>query len=126
MNLLEVKATANQEIYSGLIRIHILYHACQGSIFGLEMIEELSRHGYKLSPGTLYPLLHGLEKKGYLRSTEARSGRRFRRMYKATARGRRALALARDKVKELLGELFEDEQVRKGSGKTGNATARYN
>jgi hypothetical protein len=31
------------------------------------MIEELGRHGYRISPGTLYPLLHNLEKKGYLR-----------------------------------------------------------
>ena len=111
MDSLDVKAASNQELYSGLIRIHILYHACQSPVFGLGMIEELSRHGYKLSAGTLYPLLHGLEKKGYLRSTEQRSGRRMRRMYRATATGRRALAQAREKVKELLGELLEDDRV---------------
>jgi len=108
MDSLDVKAASNQELYSGLIRIHILYHACQSPIFGLGMIEELSRHGYKLSAGTLYPLLHGLEKKGYLRSKAQRSGRRMRRMYRATAAGRKALAQAREKVKELLGELLED------------------
>ncbi len=52
----------------GLIRLHILHHAVEGPIFGLEMAEELARHGYRISLGTLYPLLHGLEKKGYLRS----------------------------------------------------------
>lgn len=108
MSLLDVNAARNRALYSGLIRIHVLYHACHGPIFGLEMIEELSRHGYKLSAGTLYPLLHGLERKGYLRSTERRSGRRMRRIYRATPTGRRALALAREKVKELLGELLED------------------
>ena len=100
---------ANQELYSGLIRIHILYHASQEPIFGLGMIEELRRHGYRLSPGTLYPLLHGLEKKGYLRSNEVRSGRSIRRVYKATRAGRKALIEAREKVRELLGELFEDD-----------------
>jgi DNA-binding PadR family transcriptional regulator len=105
----EVNAVNCQEIYSGLIRIHILYHACQGPIFGLGMIEELARHGYKLSAGTLYPLLHGLEMKGYLRSREVRSGRSIRRVYRATSVGRKALALAREKVKELVGELLEDD-----------------
>ena len=103
-----VSPANNQEIYSGLVRIHILHHACRGSIFGLGMIEELSRHGYRLSAGTLYPLLHGLETKGYLRSREVKSGRSFRRVYRATAAGRKALALAREKVKELVGELLED------------------
>lgn len=109
-NLLDVKAARSQALYSGLIRIHILYHACQGPIFGLGMIEELSRHGYKLSAGTLYPLLHSLERKGYLRSAEQRSGGKIRRIYRATAAGRGALAQAREKVKELLGELLEDDR----------------
>jgi len=104
-----VNAADCQEIYSGLVRIHILYHACQGPIFGLGMIEELGRHGYRLSAGTLYPLLHGLETKGYLHSREVRSGRSFRRVYRATAAGHKALALAREKVKELVGELLEDD-----------------
>ena len=73
------------------------------------MIEELSRHGYRLSAGTLYPLLHGLEMKGYLRSREVRSGKSIRRVYRATATGRKALALAREKVKELIGELLDDD-----------------
>jgi PadR family transcriptional regulator PadR len=90
-----------------LIRIHILYHACEGPIFGLGMIEELRRHGYKLSPGTLYPLLHSLERRGYLRSRQVRSGRWVRRVYRATSSGRKALAQAREKVNELLGELLE-------------------
>ena len=56
-----------QDLYSGLIRLHILHHACEESVFGLEMIEELGRHGYKLSAGTIYPMLHRLETNGLLR-----------------------------------------------------------
>ena len=63
-----------RDLYSGLIRLHILHHAVEGPIFGLEMAEELARHGYRISLGTLYPLLHGLETKGYLRSAEQRKG----------------------------------------------------
>ena len=99
----------DQDLYAGLIRLHILHHASKEPVFGLWFIEELARHGYKLSPGTLYPLLHALERKGYLRSTTERSGKSSRRMYQATALGRKALAAARQKVGELFGELLEKE-----------------
>ena len=99
----------DQDLYGGLIRLHILHHASKGPVFGLWFIEELGRHGYKLSPGTLYPLLHGLERKGYLSSISERSGKSLRRMYQATPQGRNALLNARQKVSELFGELLEDE-----------------
>jgi DNA-binding PadR family transcriptional regulator len=86
-----------------------LHHAVQGPIFGLGIIEELGRHGYKLSAGTLYPILHGLERRGYLKSKQERDGKRLRRTYRATAKGRRALEAAKDKVRELFGELFESD-----------------
>jgi DNA-binding PadR family transcriptional regulator len=107
MRLTEIKRIRDQELLSGLIRIHILYHACREPIFGLGMIEELQRHGYRMSAGTLYPMLHGLESRGLLRSEKIRLGRRGRRVYRATASGRKALAKAREKVKLLLGELLE-------------------
>jgi PadR family transcriptional regulator, regulatory protein PadR len=107
MKLTEIARVRDQELLTGLIRIHILYHACQEPIFGLGMIEELERHGYKLSAGTLYPMLHGLERRGLLRSRSTRRGRRRRRLYRATASGRKALAKAKEKVKVLLGELLE-------------------
>jgi PadR family transcriptional regulator PadR len=99
---------SDKELYAGMIRLHILYHAARAPVFGLGIIEELARHGYKLSPGTLYPLLHGMERKGYLRSAVKREGRRERRMYRATPAGRKALEAAKVKVKELFGELFEE------------------
>ena len=99
----------DQDLYGGLIRLHILHHASKHPVFGLWFIEELARHGYNLSPGTLYPLLHGLERKGYLRSIKEREGKRLRRMYQATPLGRKALATARQKVSELFGELLEEQ-----------------
>jgi PadR family transcriptional regulator PadR len=98
----------DKDLYSGLVRLHILYHAARKPIFGLGIMEELAQHGYKLSGGTLYPMLHGKEQKGYLRSTEERSGKRSRRVYRTTPAGRRALTAAKVKVRELFGELFED------------------
>src|SRR5262249_16910966 len=56
------------------------------------MIEELAPHGYKISPGSLYPFLQGLERKGYLKSTELRNRKSLRRVYRATPAGRKALS----------------------------------
>jgi DNA-binding PadR family transcriptional regulator len=62
-----------------------------------------------MSTGTLYPILHGLERKGYLRSRVERDGRTSRRIYKATPLGKRALKAALGKVRELYGELLEEK-----------------
>jgi PadR family transcriptional regulator PadR len=101
---------ADRDLYSGLIRLHVLHHAAEEPIFGLGMMEELARHGYRISPGSLYPLLRGLEKKGYLRSSEKRNGKSLRRLYRATPLGRKALAASKNKVRELFHELIEGDE----------------
>lgn len=97
----------HQDLLSGFVRLHVLHHAVEGEIYGQWMIEELARHDYRLSPGTLYPMLRSLERKGYLVSEERRVGRSLRRLYRATPLGREALALARGKLRELFGELMQ-------------------
>ncbi len=96
-----------QDLLSGLVELHVLYHAAHGEIFGLEMIQELERHGYCISPGTLYPLLHRLAHRGYLRGREVRHGRTRRRLYRATPKGREALAAVHQHLRELIAELEE-------------------
>jgi PadR family transcriptional regulator, regulatory protein PadR len=95
----------HQELLKGLIRLHILHHASEAEFYGQWMIQELARHGYTLSPGTLYPMLHGMERRGYLTSKKQQNGRTFRRLYRATALGRQANRLAKVQVRELIGEL---------------------
>lgn len=89
--------------------MHILHHAAAHEIYGQWIIEELGRHGYTLSAGTLYPLLHGLEHRGYIKSAKRSAGRSVRRVYRITPAGRRAFGVAREKVRELFGELFEEQ-----------------
>src|SRR3990172_6409273 len=79
-------------LYAGLIKLHILHHAVHEPIFGLGIIEELGRHGYRISAGTLYPMLHGMERRGYLVSREEFIDGRYRRVYSGTPLGRPALA----------------------------------
>ncbi len=98
---------SDQDLYGGLMRLHVLHHAAQEPVFGLGIIEELRHHGYALSPGTLYPMLHGMERKGYLSSRQEQAGRRQRRIYEITPLGQQALADAKLKVRELFGELME-------------------
>lgn len=104
--------TIQRELFSGLIRIHVLLHASHEPIFGLAMMEELEHHGYRIGPGTLYPLLHGLERSGLLKSVVKIVEGRKRRVYKITAVGKKALGRARLKVDELHHELHEDQPCR--------------
>jgi len=97
----------HQKLLAGFIRLHVLHHAAKEPIFGNWMIEELAHHGYKVSAGTLYPLLHGMERDGYLASRKQRAGGRIRRLYRATAMGRRALEQSKQKIRELFKELAE-------------------
>ncbi len=99
----------DKDIFGGLVRLHVLYHASHEDVFGLGLIEELTHHGYKVSPGTLYPLLHGLERNGYLNSTVEQVGKRNRRVYAITPAGREALTIAKMRVWELFREFFEEE-----------------
>jgi PadR family transcriptional regulator, regulatory protein PadR len=99
----------HQELLSGLVRLHVLHHAAEGDLYGNWMIEELARHGYRISPGTLYPMLHALERKGYLTSRTERAGRSHRRIYRATIYGIEALQMAREKVRELVREVAPDQ-----------------
>ncbi len=110
----------HQELLSGLIRLHILHHAVEGELYGQWMIEELARHGYKLSPGTLYPMLHAMERKGYLAAREERKGRSVRRLYRATPLGCEALNEARQKVRELFKEMLPSPRT----GKTRHESKR--
>jgi len=100
----------DREFFLGFIKIHILYHAAKEPIFGVEIAEELARHGYSISPGTLYPTLHRLEKEGYLESSSKVIDGRMRRYYQATAEGKLVLKESRKKIRELVDEVLEEDR----------------
>jgi len=96
-----------REFFLGFIKIHILHHAAKQSVYGLWLIEELSKHGYKLSPGTLYPILHSLEKEKYLKCHQKIIEGKKRKYYKTTPKGKKALTEAKEKIKELIKEVIK-------------------
>ncbi|CAD5243502.1 PadR family transcriptional regulator [Thermococcus camini] len=92
--------------YRDFLTLHILHHASEEPVTGSFMMEELGRHGYHVSPGTIYPLLHALEKESLLKSHwEVRGGRRVR-VYEITKIGRKTLDEGRERLKELCTELL--------------------
>ena len=99
----------DREFFLGFIKIHILYHASKESIFGAEMTRELARHGYNISPGTLYPTLHRLEKEGYLKSSSKVVMGKVRKYYQATIEGKRMLEQSKKRIRELVTEVIEEK-----------------
>lgn len=99
----------SRHFFNGFIRLHILYHAAKEPIYGAEIAEELVRHGYRLSAGTLYPTLHALEELGYLRCENRLVNGRRRKYYHATGAGQKVLEEARAKLVELVAEVLEDK-----------------
>lgn len=97
------------EIFPGLIKIHVLYHAGKEDVYGILLKDELKRHGYHISFGTLYPILHRLEKERYLKSENKNINGKIRRYYHTTKKGEIVLEKAKEKVKELIEEIFSDE-----------------
>jgi PadR family transcriptional regulator PadR len=94
--------------FGGFVRLHVLYHAVKEPIFGVEMMEELARHGYNVGAGTLYPLLHQLAKAGYLTVHTQIVGGKQRKYYRPTPEGAAALEAAKDKLRELVSEVLDD------------------
>ncbi|MHB2008197.1 MAG: PadR family transcriptional regulator [Acidobacteriaceae bacterium] len=99
-----------RELLRGAVRLHILHHAAENAVNGAWMTSELARHGYKISPGALYPTLHKMEAEGLVRSHSEVVDGRARRSYVATAKGRRTLEATKRQLRELAAEILGDEQ----------------
>ncbi len=93
------------DLFLGFVKLHILYHAGCEPVYGLWLIEELGRHGYRLSPGTLYPILHGLKKENLLTVETRVIEGKARKYYRLTSKGRAALEEGKKKAHELLEEI---------------------
>lgn len=94
-----------RKLFLGFIQIHILHHAKEHPIFGLWMLEELKEHGYNISAGTIYPILHNMESDGLLVKEEKNIEGKIRKYYTITERGEIVLIEARKKAFELFKEI---------------------
>ncbi|MQR97581.1 PadR family transcriptional regulator [Fictibacillus phosphorivorans] len=96
-----------RKLFLGFIQIHILHHALEHPIYGVWMLEELKEHGYNISTGTLYPILHSMETDGLLIKEEKKVEGKIRKYYTATEKGQVVLSEARAKAYELFKEIKE-------------------
>lgn len=94
-----------RDLFLGFVKIHALHHAGEAPFYGQEFMDEIERHGYKLSFGVLYPLLHRMEAAGYLASEERTVDGSRRKYYSITEFGREALDKAKGHIKELTDEI---------------------
>ena len=98
--------TLEREILLSLWKIHILHHAAERPIHGHWVMLELRRHGYHISPGTLYPLLNRLERLGWLKRLKtSAAGPKARKSYRLTKEGNITLGRVREQVRELYREV---------------------
>jgi DNA-binding PadR family transcriptional regulator len=93
-------------------KIHILYHAEEGGVYGQWMLEELHHHGYRISPGTLYPMLSRMAARGWLRAAKSKRPT-APRVYRLTPRGREVLTRIRRSLDELYGEVGDRPRRRR-------------
>ncbi len=107
-----------RDVFLAFARVHILHHASEEEIFGVGMMRELARHGYRLGPGTLYPLLHRLEDEGLLTGEPTVVNGKPRKYYTITRKGRVALDRIRPKLGELLREVDVGESAHAPRGRT--------
>jgi PadR family transcriptional regulator len=105
-----------REFLLGFWKIHILHHAEEQGVYGQWMLEELQRHGYRLSPGTLYPLLARMARRGWLRATEPKRSRDAR-VYRITPAGADVLK----RLRASLAELQHEVGARPARASRGNA-----
>ena len=94
-----------RKLFLGFIQIHILHHAKEEPIFGLWMLEEIREHGYDMSAGTLYPILHQMEQSSLLVMEEKKVEGKIRKYYRTTHKGDTVLNEAREKAYELFKEI---------------------
>jgi DNA-binding PadR family transcriptional regulator len=116
-----------REVLLGFWKVHILHHAAEDRVYGQWILTELRRHGYDISPGTLYPLLSRMERNGWLRcEIEPGTGPRGRRYYRVTGHGAAVLKILRGAVVELHHEVVEEatQSARSEGGGAGRATTR--
>lgn len=97
---------AVRDFTRGAVRLHILHHAAEGEINGAWMSSELAHHGYKISPGTLYPMLHRMQQDGLLSSEQRVTDGHATRVYRATDAGLAALDEDRTALAELAREVL--------------------
>ncbi len=96
----------DRDFLRGFVKIYTLWRAGQEEVYGLQIAEEMKSLGFDLSPGTLYPSLHGLLAERDLRVLERVVDGKRRKCYRVTAKGQRELAELQERLAVLMRKIF--------------------
>jgi DNA-binding PadR family transcriptional regulator len=99
-------------LHVDFIELHILHHASEAPLYGLWMLEELARHGYRLSASHLYPRFHRLQREGLVRRRDKVVDGKLRKYYRLTPQGRSYLKVQERRLMELVGEALQPDELR--------------
>lgn len=102
-----------QSFFHGMLRLFVLQQAAHEPVYGGALAKALRRHGYEISPGSLYPLLHSLEHERLVRRRSRMVRGRERKYYELTALGRACLEAVRSDLTGLVRGLVLDETTRR-------------
>ena len=95
----------DREFQRGFVKLYALWRASKGEVYGVQIIEEMRVLGFKVSPGTLYPVLHTLlEEKDVTVADHVVNGK-VRKLYRATPKGRDEAEEVIEKLQKLLRKL---------------------
>jgi DNA-binding PadR family transcriptional regulator len=93
----------DKSLISGSTSMLLLRLLEEKDMYGYEMIETLekkSNNVFTLKAGTLYPLLHSLEEKNYLKSYESEANGKTRKYYSITKEGKKYLKSKKEEWNE--------------------------
>src|SRR2546426_9405519 len=74
----------DRDFMRGFVKLYTLWRASKAEVYGLEIMEEMRRLGFNLSPGTLYPALHALLQERDVTVSRRTVKGKIRKCYRAT------------------------------------------
>jgi PadR family transcriptional regulator PadR len=95
----------DREFQRGFIKLYALWRASKGEVYGVQIIEEMRVLGFRVSPGTLYPVLHTLLEEKDVTVADSVVNGKVRKLYRATPKGREEAEEVIEKLTKLLRKL---------------------
>lgn len=115
-----------RDMIQGLVRVRILRAASLHPVSGVELSQDLATSGHQVSPGTLYPLLHAMEKSGWVKSTGKTVKGKRRRYYRVTKKGRNQLERALSALDQFLSGIVSATAVAPNTSANASSIAASN
>jgi PadR family transcriptional regulator PadR len=95
-----------QAFWQGMVKLVVLHQAGLAPVYGGRLSKYLRSQGYDISPGSLYPLLHAMEKAELLHSRIKIFKGRVRKYYELTPQGQTCLEAVRKEVGGIMQEVI--------------------